>query len=266
MFNKLIIPDFLKSRTTIVIAACVLVVILVLVIWPDSSQRTLTAELTITRSLSTKIPVPLSPTPTSSPSPTLTSTATRTPTCTRTPTPTKTPTPTRTPTPTPTSTPTPLPPLHWEELGYLTSMEYTVTTVVEEEKKKSGIGGVLGSDRVILMAVGRVLLGVDLDKIEDSDVQIDGQSIELILPHASVISVELLPESSRIFESNKSWLFSEYAGLEMEAMETARSQIAWDAEHNQGMLELADTLARLQLTEFLRQVGFTDIEIDFQSE
>lgn len=159
-----------------------------------------------------------------------------------------------------------MPPLHWEELGYLTSMEYTVSTVVEQEKKKEGIGSVLGSDRVILMAVGRVQLGVNLDEIDDSDVKINGTSIELILPHAQVTSVELLPEASRIFESNKSWLFSEYSGLEVAAMETARLQIAGDAENNHGMLELADTLARLQLTEFLRQVGFTDVNISYQAD
>jgi hypothetical protein len=144
-------------------------------------------------------------------------------------------------------------------------MEYTVTTVVEKERADPILGGILGTDRVLLVAVGKVQAGVDMTQIDESDVQIDGTTIKLVLPPAEVISVELLPEESTIYESDRSWLFSEYEGLELEALEEARAQLMASAESNQGMLDLAEKFARLQLEEFLRKVGFEEIEITFGS-
>jgi hypothetical protein len=198
--------------------------------------------------------------PTSTPIPSATATPTPTPTATPTPRPTHTPTPTYTP------TPTPLPPLYWEELGYLTSMEYTTSTMVEKERTRPGIGAVLGTDRILLLAVGRIQMGVDLTLIGDSDVDISGTSIRVVLPPVMVVSVELLPDKSTIYESDRSWLFSEYEGLEVEAMEQARQQLLEQAQYNQGMIDLAETLARLQLTEFLRSLGYQEVEILFEGD
>jgi hypothetical protein len=197
-----------------------------------------------------------------SPPPTFTAGPSPTPVLTATP----LPSPTRTPTPSPTPTPTPLPPPYWEELGYLTSIEFTSTAIVEKEREKSGVRSVLGADRVLLMAVGEVQAGVDLSQVRSSDFEIDGSRLTLILPGASVTSVELLPGESRIYDSKHSWAFSEYEGLEKEALEEARQQLRETVESSDSMMSLAETLARLQLSDFLRKAGFTEIDIVFRGE
>jgi hypothetical protein len=192
---------------------------------------------------------------------------TATPTPTEPPTPTAPPTatPTPEPTPTPTPTPTPLPPPKWNALSDLSTLEYTASTVVELSRTRQGIGGVLlGADRVVLMAVGRIRAGVDLSRIKSSDVQINGRSIKIKVPRAQVLTVELLPEASRVFDSQRSWLFSEYEGLELAAMDEARRKLRAEAERNAAMLEITETLTRLQLAEFLRQAGFEQVEIEFE--
>jgi hypothetical protein len=183
-------------------------------------------------------------------------------------TPTSSPTPRRMPSPTPTftptPTPTPLPPPTWSELGHLTSVVYTGTTVVEVERGRSGMGRILGSDHVLLMAVGRIHMGIDLTSVEYSDVEIEGTSLVVTLPHATVDSVELLPEQSRIFDSGQSWLFSQYGGIEVEALDEARAQLTGWARNNSGMLDLAEQIGRLQLMEFLHQLGFEEVKIIFK--
>lgn len=192
---------------------------------------------------------------------------TATPMPTKPPTPTASPTarPSPEPTPTLTPTPTPLPPPKWSALGDLSSVEYTASTVVEMSRSRQGIGSVLlGADRVVLIAVGRIRAGVELSKIKPANVQINGRSIKLRLPRAQVLTVELLPEVSRVFDSQRSWLFSEYEGLELEAMNEARRKLRAEAERNAAMLEMAETMTRLQLTEFLRKAGFEQVEIEFE--
>ena len=123
---------------------------------------------------------------------------------------------------------------------------------------------ILGTDRILLQAVGNIQVGVDLTKIRDSDVQIKGQALRVVLPHATIASVELLPNESLIYDTDRAWLFSEYEGLEIEALEKARDQLRNETLHNKGMLELGELLARLQLTEFLRQAGYEEVEITFR--
>jgi hypothetical protein len=190
-----------------------------------------------------------------SPPPTFTPTLSPTPRSTLSPTSTLTPTP----------TPTPLPPLPWRELGYLTSIEYPrVRTVVEVERKRPGLDGILGTDRILLMAVGKIQVGVDLSQVKDEDVQIEDTTVKVILPHAIITSVELLPNEALIYDSKRRWLFSEYEGIEVEALDKAREQLRDETLSNKGMLELGEQLARLQLTDFLRQTGFEEVEITFK--
>jgi hypothetical protein len=182
---------------------------------------------------------------------------------------TYTPFPTATPLPKPTKapTPTPLPPPRWSELGKLASIEYTANTVVERERNKPGVGGVLlGKDRLVLLAAGRVLMGIDLDKIRPSDVQVSGDSITVTLPAIELLAVELLPNQSRIFDSQRSWIFSEYQGLELEAMEQARLKLREEAGRNEQMKRIAESQARLQVMEFLRKAGYNNVNVRFANK
>lgn len=165
---------------------------------------------------------------------------------------------------TPTPTPTPLPPPVWEELGHLTSIRFTTSTVVERERQRQGLSALIGSDRVLLMAVGEVQAGVDLGQIGPEDVEIDGTRVRVVLPHATVTGVELLPGQTRIYDSEQSWILSEYEGLETEALEQARLQLRQEAANSQGMMALADRVARLQLADLLYKLGFTEVEIVFR--
>jgi hypothetical protein len=182
---------------------------------------------------------------------------------------TYTPFPTATPLPTPTQapTPTPVPPPRWSELGKLASIEYTANTVVERERNRPGVGGVLlGRDRIVLLAAGRVMMGIDLDKIRPSDVQVSGDAITVTLPAIELLAVELLPSQSRIFDSQRSWLFSEYQGLELEAMEEARLKLREEAGSNEQMKRIAESQARLQVIEFLRKAGYQNVTVRFANK
>jgi hypothetical protein len=185
-----------------------------------------------------------------------------------TPPPTFTPVATATPSapPTPTATPTPIPPPTWAELGYLTTMEYTDRTMVDVERKKSlGIIAV-SSDHILLAAVGKIQVGIDLTQIEAGDVEIKNKNLTVTIPRAKITSVELLPDQSKIYDQKQSWIFSQYEGIEIEALDKAKVQLTDQANKNQGILELAEKLGTLQLEDFLRKLGFEQIEIKFKDK
>ncbi len=170
------------------------------------------------------------------------------------------------PTPLPTPAPTPLPAPVWQELNYLTSIEFTTSSVVVVQRTTDLIlpGDIvlvsdLITDRLLLKAVGKVQVGINLGQV--SNVKIDGDKISLVIPPPEVISVELLPEQSQIYDSIQVWLLSQYQGLEKEALELAHTQLNVEVNGNASMMKLAGEMARVHLTEFLQKTGYTSVEI-----
>lgn len=177
-----------------------------------------------------------------------------------------TPFPTYTPLPTPTQTPspTPLPVVDWQRSGTLNVLDWTTTIVIEKEIKKEGVAVIIpGRDRVVLVVTGKLRAGVDLTRVQPQNVQVNGTSIRIVVPSPTLTSVELMPEESRVYDAERSWLFSEYTGLELAAMEEAKAKLAGPNPTNTRMLETAEAVARLQLTNFLRDLGFQKVEVVF---
>lgn len=193
-------------------------------------------------------------------------TAPQTPLPTYTPFATFTPLPTYTPvpSPTPTPSPTPLPVIDWKQSGTLNVLDWTTTIVIERERKKEGVRSIIpGTDRVVLVVTGKLKAGVDLTRVEPQNVQINGTSIRIVVPRPAITAIELLPGESNVYDADRTWVFSEYAGLELEAMEEARVKLAGPNPTNTRMLETAEAVARLQLTNFLRDLGFQKVEVVF---
>lgn len=170
-------------------------------------------------------------------------------------------------TPSPSPLPPPLPAPVWQELNYLTSVEFTTSSVVVEQRTTDlELGGVqllngVVTDRLLLKAVAKAQLGINLGQV--SHVEITGTTISLIAPNPEVVSIELLPDQSQIYDSVQVWFLSQYQGLEKDALEKARRQLHDEVAGNASMMKLASELARVQLTEFLHKAGFTKVNITF---
>jgi hypothetical protein len=172
------------------------------------------------------------------------------------------------PTPTPTSTPTPIPPptpivIGWRELGTLVSIETTMQTVAETTRR-TGPGGIF-EESVLLVATGNVEAGVDLTKLdEETDVIIDGKSIKIALPPAEITSVEILPSETQIYDSGGFLGLPAGEGLEVQAIDQARTDMEKWATEKGDILDMAERMAKSQLEAFLRKLGFEEVEITFK--
>lgn len=165
-----------------------------------------------------------------------------------------TPTPLASPTIIPTATPIPLP--VWSSLNELTVAEYTLSTVVQAISSPDYLQGKFGTDQVVLKAVGKVKVGIKLEKVTQS---INGASIIMTLPPPEVLGVELLPERSEIISSQQRWVLSDYSGLETQALGKARVDLETLVRESPSMMDLSKELTKYRLTDHLRGLGFTDI-------
>jgi hypothetical protein len=187
------------------------------------------------------------PRPTFTPTPTATATSTSTPT--------STPTRTPIPSPSPTFTPTPIV-IDWRELGELETLEVSTVTVFEDTSPRWWI---VPDATVLVRVTGLANFGIDITLAQiDQVTESDGTAVRIVLPHATVTGVELL--DAQVYDEQ--WFPN--AQLGVEATQKALAEIEnWAAEQD-SLLEIAERLGRAQLENFLRQLGFEDIEIVYE--
>ena len=195
---------------------------------------------------------------------TSTATVTLTPTVTHTLTPTPTPTATYTPTPTSTPTPTPTPAtliLRVRALSRLETIQYSMETIIEGGSDPGGFLSFLGigREKLVLIARGQVVGGVDLSRMEKDDIVVNGQKVTLYLPPAEVLVSKLDNERTGVYEYEKGIFTRRDIQLESELRARAEEELVRRAVED-GILMQAEANAKAYLLLLLHTLGFTEVE------
>lgn len=161
--------------------------------------------------------------------------------------------------PTPTIIPDPVTIVHEvQELARLETMQYTVEKVIIAETGQGPFGFLFG-DRLLLVAHGVVIAGVDLEKLDPEDLWIDdaGQ-VYLRLPESEVFITSLDNEKSFVYDRDTGLLTSGDINLEATARMAAEEEIV-QAALEDGILEQAQINAENYLYRMMRSLGFPDV-------
>ncbi|MFN2271080.1 MAG: DUF4230 domain-containing protein [Anaerolineae bacterium] len=161
--------------------------------------------------------------------------------------------------PTPTIIPDPVTIFHEiESLSKLETASYSVEKIITAESGQGPFGFLFG-DRLILVAHGKVVAGVDLGKMEDGDIWIDaGETVHVTLPPAEVLHHYLDSEKSYIYDRDTGFVGMNPA-LESEARRAAEKEIL-NAAVEDGILDFAQENAETYLTRFILSLGFERVE------
>ncbi len=142
------------------------------------------------------------------------------------------------------------------DLARLETQSYTIEKVISAEKQGNVFQDLLFGDRILLIAHGSVIAGVDLSKLEESDVQVAGDDIRLELPPSEVFVSTLDNEQTRVYDRERGLLSRGDATLETEARQAAQDALVV-AACDAGILGQAAEQARHQLMTLLTGFGFT---------
>lgn len=143
-------------------------------------------------------------------------------------------------------------------LARLETIQYTVEKVITAETRQ-GIFGFLFGDRLLLVAHGSVIAGVDLGQLGPNDVWIDDQGRAYIkLPPPEVFVATLDNETTYVYDRETGLLTEGDIALEAEARQAAEQEIRAAALED-GILEQAQVNAENFLFRFLRSLDFEDV-------
>ena len=161
--------------------------------------------------------------------------------------------------PTPTVMPDPVTIVHEvQDLAKLETMQYTVEKVIIAETGQGPFGFLFG-DRLLLVAHGVVIAGVDLGKLDPEDLWIDdaGQVV-LRLPESEIFITSLDNEKSYVYDRDTGLLTHGDVNLEATARMAAEEEIERAALED-GILSQAQLNAENYLYRMLRSLGFPEV-------
>lgn len=160
--------------------------------------------------------------------------------------------------PTPTIIPDPITIVHEiQSIARLETIRYSVEKVIT-----AGIGGgqfdFLFGDKLLFVAHGEVIAGIDLAKITDQDLWIESDTLYVRLPEAEVFVATLNNEKSYVFDRQTGLLAQQNVNLETEARKAAESEINKAAVED-GIVDLANENAEIFMRSFFMKMGYPSI-------
>ncbi|NMC11273.1 MAG: DUF4230 domain-containing protein [Chloroflexi bacterium] len=160
--------------------------------------------------------------------------------------------------PTPTVLPDPVTIIHSvRSMARLETIQYTVEKIITAETGQGSFGFLFG-DKLILVAHGIVIAGIDLEKITADDMWLQKGVLYVKLPDAEVFVATLDNSKSYIYNRETGILTHGSVDLETTARRAAEEEIK-KAAITDGILAQADTNAKLYLERLFLQLGYPDV-------
>ena len=142
-------------------------------------------------------------------------------------------------------------------LARLETIQYSVEKVITGEINSEAFA-FLVKDRLLFVAHGTVLAGVDLSKLEPDDLWVDQGVLNVRLPATEVFIAALDNEKSYVYERDTSVFRQADPNLETLVRQAEEQEIK-KAALEDGILELAQQNAEIYLTRFFLALGYADV-------
>ena len=146
------------------------------------------------------------------------------------------------------------------QLSRLETVEYSLDKIVEGDRESPLLPDFLAGDRLLLVAHGEVIAGIDLAQLKDGDVQVHGDAVHVRLPAAQILTTRIDNSRTRVYSRSTGFLVPTDPNLESQTRQIAEQQIG-QAALDDGILEKAAQNARASVTALLYGLGFHSVDV-----
>ncbi|NLG72535.1 MAG: DUF4230 domain-containing protein [Chloroflexi bacterium] len=142
-------------------------------------------------------------------------------------------------------------------LSRLETIQYVVEKVITAETGQEGLGFLFG-DRLIFVAHGTVIAGVDLAKMQPEDIRYENGVLFVEMPQPEIFVVNLDNDLSYVYDRNTGLLTRGDVNLETTARRAAEDAIE-EAALDGEVLRQAQENAHAYLERLFRGLGFEEV-------
>lgn len=160
--------------------------------------------------------------------------------------------------PTPTILPDPVTIVHEvRSLARLETIKFSLEKIITAETRQGMVKWLVG-DRLILVAHGEVIAGIDLMKLDPEALEVRGGVLYVQLPDPEIFVVAIDNEQSYIYDRDTGLFTDGEVDLESKARLAAEQEIEESALKD-GILELAAQNAESFLGGLFRELGYPEV-------
>jgi len=142
-------------------------------------------------------------------------------------------------------------------LARLETVQYTMEKVITTEVGQGALGFLFG-DKLLFVAHGDVIAGVDLEKLEPDQMWVENGVLKVRLPKAEIFVVRIDNELSYVYNRDTGILRRGDINLESVARKAAEDEIE-KAAIKDGILDTAQKNAESYLYRLLTQLGYQEV-------
>jgi len=147
------------------------------------------------------------------------------------------------------------------QLITITSFDEVVMDSIKKSKKLPGTIFPVPASKIVLIAKGQAMAGVDLKKLNNEDVMIKNDSISILFPPAQILNTILNPSDFETFDETGVWSSEEVNQVKVRIREKIIQRAL-----EQNLLFKASERCKIIMENFLRNIGFTRIQITFKDQ
>jgi len=144
-----------------------------------------------------------------------------------------------------------------QALSRLETSSFTIQKVITAETGQGAFAFLLG-DRLLLVAEGQVIAGIDMTRMTAEDLQVAGQSVFVTVPAAEIFVATLDNDNTYVYDRRTGVLANQQINLETQARQKAEEEIL-NAALEDGILDMAQKNAQQYLETLLRALGFQEV-------
>lgn len=160
--------------------------------------------------------------------------------------------------PTPTIIPDPITIIHEvRALSRLETIQYSVEKIITAENRQGDLAFLFG-DRLLFVAHGTVIAGVDLGKVRPEDIWLEGDVLFIRMPQPEIFIATLDNEKSYVYDRDTGLLTRGDIHLETSARQAAEKEIMKAAAED-GILKQAGKNAEMFLTRLFLKLGYKEV-------
>lgn len=157
--------------------------------------------------------------------------------------------------PTPTILPDPVSVIYdVRALARLETIQYSVEKVVTADSGQQELA-ILFGDRLIFVAHGTVIAGIDLAELNEDDLWLEGDTLFVRLPEPSIFVATLDNDKSYVYDRDTGLFTKGNVDLETLARQAAEDEIE-KAALEDGILDQAQTNAEYYLSRLFQTLGY----------
>jgi len=160
--------------------------------------------------------------------------------------------------PTPTIIPDPVTYIYdIRALARLETIQYSVEKVITAEQNQGTFDFLFG-DRMLFVAHGTVIAGIDMDKLQPGDMALVNGVLNVRLPSAEVFVATIDNQKSYVYTRETGILTKQTVDLETLARQSAENEIR-NAALEDGILQQAQINAEAYLVKFFNALGYKTV-------